>query len=110
MPQIIYLSGPISNMPNGNVEEFAAAAAHLRKLGHEVLNPHEITECFDFDPVKDYEAIMRLDVAEMVTKATEVVTLKGWEQSPGANREVHIARLMHIPVNHIVKYKPEAQH
>jgi hypothetical protein len=111
MPKyIIYISGPISAMPNGNREEFAAAAAHLRKQGFEVINPHELTEGMDFHPERDYEEIMRLDVAEMVLKAREVVTLNGWENSPGATREVAIARLMKIPVSHIVKYKPAVQH
>jgi len=47
---------------------------------------------------------MRIDVAEMCSRADEVVTLHGWEHSPGANREVKIARLMNIPVKPITAY------
>ena len=93
-------------MPNGNIEEFRMATEILRGLGHTVINPHELTEGHDLHPERDYETIMRIDVCAMCESATEVVTLHGWENSPGANREVKIARLMNIPVSPILKYIP----
>lgn len=102
--RIIYISGPITGHENGNRHAFAHAADLLRSQGHRVINPHDLTEGLDLHPIDDYEKIMRIDVAHLVQRAEEVVTLDGWENSNGAKREVEIARLMNIPIIPLVKY------
>ena len=106
----LYLAGPITGMPNLNREEFAAAADHLKEQGFRVINPHDLTDGVDFHPEQDYEQIMRICVCSMVESSDEIITLSGWENSPGAKREVEIARLMHIPVVSIVKYFKNEKH
>ncbi len=41
MPKTIYISGPMSGLPECNYPAFNAAAAHLRALGYSVENPAE---------------------------------------------------------------------
>ena len=38
----IYISGPISGLPDGNRPAFAEMAVTLRSKGWEVVNPHEL--------------------------------------------------------------------
>lgn len=45
-PMFAYLCGPISGLKDLNCPAFNAAAAHLRALGFEVLNPAELTVDF----------------------------------------------------------------
>ncbi len=99
----LYISGPISNNPEAH-GEFALAQIKLEQLGFKVINPFDLIEGLDLDPKRDYEKIMRIDVAAMVEDADEVVTLLGWDKSLGAKREVDIARLMNMPVVSVTKY------
>ncbi len=102
----IYLSGPITGLPENNYKGFALAQERLESLGHKVLNPHEF---FEGSNTRDWthDDFMRICIAEMM-KADEVVTLPGWEHSKGAMIEVKIARLMFMDItNYIVMFKPE---
>jgi len=40
----IYISGPMKNMTDGNLEAFDEAEKQLKQLGFNVLNPHKICE------------------------------------------------------------------
>lgn len=104
----IYLCGPISYNVTQAREEFALAQLELEQAGYNVINPFDLTEHLDLDPHRDYDKIIRIDVAEMVSRADEIATLLGWENSPGASKiEVPIARLLKIPVTSIIKLLPE---
>jgi hypothetical protein len=90
--QIIYISGPMSNIPLFNKPAFDEAATQLMRLGYRVLNPAEVKisggEWVDF---------MRADLKIMMD-ADMVATLHGWESSRGASLEVYIAEKLDIPV------------
>lgn len=104
----IYLSGPITGLPQNNYKEFALAQERIEALGYKVLNPHEF---FEGKNTRDWEHqdFMRVCIAEMM-KADLVVTLPGWEKSLGATIEVQIARLMYIEVtNYIILFKQSTQ-
>jgi len=82
----IYLSGPMTGLPDLNFAAFHAMTADLRAAGHAVTNPAEInpdggtwTDC------------MRRDIAALMDCDT-VVTLSGWQESKGAQLEVLIAQ------------------
>lgn len=108
MKKTIYLSGPITGLPQNNYKDFALAQERIEALGHKVLNPHEFFEQKD---VRDWthNDFMRVCIAEMM-KADLVVTLPGWEKSIGATIEVQIARLMYIEVtNYILLFKPSTK-
>lgn len=93
--KVIYISGPITKVVGGNFKEFALAQEKLEALGYSVLNPHEICRFIDpafyETPEAYWEACMRECLAKL-PYAHIVVTLKDWEQSKGALKEVTIAR------------------
>lgn len=80
----IYLSGPMSDLPDNNYPAFHAAAAHLRAEGHHVENPAENP------PQESWAAYMRVALTQMLT-CDEVYLLPGWEKSSGAVWEASIA-------------------
>ena len=83
----IYISGPISGLPDGNRPAFAEMAATLRSKGWVVVNPHEL---FNAEVEESWEGYMRKDLAALLA-CTHIVLLPGWEQSRGARLEQLIA-------------------
>ena len=95
MTRIIYISGPITGIPEGNRPAFAAMAARLRADGHTVINPHElIREVFRPLTWEDY---MRDDLTALLT-CTHLVLLPGWESSRGARLEKYVAEHLGMSV------------
>lgn len=90
----IYLSGPMTGIPEFNYPAFNAAADVLRAEGLEVVNPAEA-------PKQDsWAAYMRHD-KELLKNCTEVVLLPGWEKSRGARIEVKWAKAWGLPVREL---------
>jgi len=99
----IYISGPMSGLPNANFPMFFAVADRIRKAGHEPLNPAEgIT-----DLSQPWEWYMRHAI-RMLTYADEMCTLPGWENSPGATWENNIAYRLGITVYEISEMEADA--
>lgn len=82
----LYLSGPMTGVPEFNIPEFARVAALLRAEGHDVSNPGELGIFVGWEWV-DY---LRLDL-RLLLDCEAVATLPGWEKSRGASLEVHVA-------------------
>lgn len=93
----IYLSGPMTGLPDYNYPVFNAAADYLRAQGHTVHNP---AEAFDGDTTHTWTTYMRHDI-ELILKADEVRVLPGWHTSLGATLEVALAYSIGIPVGTI---------
>ena len=89
----VYIAGPMSGYPGHNFDLFNAAAAQLRALGHDVLNPVDINP----DPGTPWNECMRKDIEALMTCGT-VALLPGWEASRGACLEVHIAKEFRLNV------------
>ena len=87
MTRIIYISGPISGLPDGNRPAFAEMAVTWRSKGWEVVNPHEL---FNAEVEESWEGYMRKDLAALLT-CTHIVMLPEWEQSRGAQLEKLVA-------------------
>jgi len=83
----IYISGPISGLPDGNRPAFAAVAEAFRLKGWVVVNPHDL---FAEDVEESWEGYMRKDLAALLT-CTHLVMLPGWELSRGAQLEKLVA-------------------
>ena len=83
----IYISGPISGLPDGNRPAFAEMAVTWRSKGWEVVNPHDP---FTADAEESWEGYMRKDLAALLT-CTHIVMLPEWEQSRGAQLEKLVA-------------------
>ena len=89
----IYISGPMSNIENSNLDEFDEAEKQLKQLGFDVLNPHKICEelnirFFEMGKVPHYEDYLKEDIIQMLSKCDTVLVLPCWRQSKGAKLEI----------------------
>jgi hypothetical protein len=87
----IYISGPMTGLPDFNYPAFEDAAKRLRSLGFRVESPHENAKP---DPAT-WENWMRLAIAQVV-KCDGVALLDGWDKSRGACEEVRLADILLI--------------
>lgn len=86
--RVIYLSGPISGMPEKNHPLFMEVAGKLRDEGHEVYNPREFCWTGDVFPKrKAFAAYCDF----ICNRADTIVLLPGWEKSKGAKTECGLA-------------------
>jgi len=96
-PLRIYISGPITGMPQMNRPEFDAAADEIRDAGLLPVNPFDLIDheraARDGWQWSDY---MRVDIAALC-ECDVVLMLKGWQLSRGANAEYEIAHRLGIP-------------
>jgi hypothetical protein len=97
----LYISGPMTGLPEFNFPAFMAAAKELRKRGHQVCNPAEKNE--EGNPDMQWIDYMRLDI-KMLMDCDGVACLPGWENSRGAKIEVDLARSLGFPVLPYVKW------
>jgi predicted outer membrane lipoprotein len=86
MMQRVYLSGPITGLPDGNRDAFMSAARRLRFEGYAVINPVEMAGFSALD-WKDY---MRQDL-RWLADCDVIAMLPGWEKSRGARCELSVA-------------------
>lgn len=82
----IYLSGPMSGLPELNFPAFHAEAARLRTLGFEVVNPADLNP----EPNTGWHECMRNDLKALLD-CDALALLDGWQQSTGAHLEMHVA-------------------
>jgi len=92
MTRTVYISGPITGIPEGNRPAFAAMAARLTAGGWRVINPHDLC---DSHLILSWEEYMRQDLAALLT-CTHIVMLEGWGQSLGARLEKLVADAVRI--------------
>ena len=90
----IYLSGPMTGMPEMNFPAFHATAERIRALGHQVINPAEINPA---DTDKTWHECMRDDLREMLS-CDCIALLDGWTKSDGAMLELQIAHRLGLEV------------
>lgn len=95
----IYISGPMTGLPEANYPAFFAAEAQLSDAGFDVANPARIPEP---DP-KTWENYMR-GAVKMVCDCDTVALLPGWENSRGARFEVELAKTLGIQVKTIEEF------
>ena len=85
----IYISGPMTGLPNLNTEAFNDAEDKLRKAGwSDIRNPARLA-------VNEYENLprslyLRSDLRQLLD-CQAILLLRGWEQSKGARLEALIA-------------------
>ena len=83
----IYISGPMSGLPEQNFPAFNAEAARLRDLGYEVVNPADLNP---IDVPLSWHECMRNDLKALLDCDT-LALLDGWQKSNGAHLEMHLA-------------------
>jgi hypothetical protein len=89
---LIFLSGPMSNMPGYNFPAFHDAARELTRRGYSVLDPSSLGRREDWQ-WRDY---MR-ETLRMLLDADGVGFLPGWHDSRGALLEMSVAADLGIP-------------
>lgn len=91
MPKVIYISGPMTGLPNFNREEFNSTQHALIDDGFAVLNP----ACLP-DGLTDtqYMAIC----LPMVMASECIYMLRGWKESKGAIAEHALAEKLGLTV------------
>lgn len=82
----LYIAGPMTGHKDLNFPAFHAAAAKVRALGHEAINPAEVNP----DPEMKWADAMKADIPQLLT-CDGLVALPGWTTSKGAKLEMHIA-------------------
>lgn len=93
----VYLSGPMTGLPELNYPAFHEASNRLRAAGAGVYNPAEWEE-------NNNAGVFNLRLAFMdychfiIREADIVVVLPGWENSPGATAETALAQAIGLPV------------
>jgi hypothetical protein len=100
----VYISGPMTGLPNHNFPRFFEMEKSLRKMGFAVCNPATLG-------VKDgwtKEQYLKRDIPLLVT-CHAVILLPGWSSSWGANLEYEIATKLGIPafddVSHLLDWR-----
>ena len=88
---IIYIAGPMTGLTGLNLNSFNRAEEFLVSQGYEVRNPARLGADW-----ADYEHYMEVDFV-MLGQCTEITSLPGSYESPGATREADRAtELGHI--------------
>lgn len=97
----LYLSGPMSGLPEFNYPAFQAAAERLRARGSTVISPHELPAdcpgCANTEMEHSWAEHMRVDLAALLT-CDVIVLLRGWQQSRGAQLEKTVAEAIGLMV------------
>lgn len=91
----IYLSGPMSGLPEHNFPAFNAEAARLRGLGYDVVNPVEINGDAAVAQGKSHIECVRADVAQLATCDTIALLPDCW-QSLGVKIERAVGELLQL--------------
>lgn len=97
LPEPIYISGPITGMPNGNKEAFFEMEEQLLAVGYtQIINPRKLDTPQEFKDGKMeiaelWKIMMKQSVKDMMD-CNSVVFLDGWENSRGAKIEFELAK------------------
>ncbi len=97
----IYLSGPMTGLPDFNRAAFADAAFKLRELGFEVINPHQLPEpVLTQDADYNWRQYLARDIEMLIrdNSIDGVVVLPGWENSRGSVLVLHVAQYLGMKV------------
>ena len=99
-PSLIYLAGPISSDPLRHTHQAIKLAAELAKMGWLIHVPH-VSVLAEMVAPLPYESWMQLDFA-VIRRCDALIRLPG--ESPGADRELELARELGLPVVRTVPY------
>ena len=93
--QTVYLSGPMTGLPDCNRAAFNSRAEAFRAAGYEVQNPADISVTFGTH--KSYEFYFKRALRMMLT--SDVVYVFGdYARSRGVNMELQVAQMAGMPI------------
>lgn len=96
---VVYVSGPVTGMRDGNRPAFEEAAHALRASGCIARIPHD-----DVDPGTPWTPAMKLTLMAILAQADGLALLPGWKLSRGARLEEHLARSLGMPVMTVAEW------
>jgi len=93
----IYISGPMTGLPDFNFAAFEAAEKLIRKVdpSANVINPHTVEHGLGLEGA--WEQYLKFDLKAMLD-CDLVVILPGWHNSKGSLLEIHVATSVGIPI------------
>ena len=93
----IYISGPMSGLPDFNFQKFEKAGKYLTKKYPEriIINPHKIHRNNRKD--LQYSYYMRNDI-KALCDCDSIYMLENWNLSPGAKLEYAIATALKLEI------------
>jgi nucleoside 2-deoxyribosyltransferase len=94
---ILYLAGPMKDIPDKNKAAFRKAQALLENEGHTVISPLDLEFTKD-DGTFDFPRSFLADLEAVCMKAEGLVALPGWQDSEGACVEMACAKRLGKPV------------
>ena len=93
----LYISGPMTGLPNFNRDQFNRAAGILRAAAYDVVNPAELPAGWTWD---EYMARALADLRTCDAMAM----LPGWPESKGARKELQEALRLDFRVREWTKW------
>lgn len=90
----LYITGPMTGLPEFNYPAFYAAALELQAGGYMTENP---ADAFDGATDMPWATYLKRDIHALL-ECDGLATLDGWEKSKGATLECHIATTLGMPV------------
>ena len=111
-PILVYLSGPMTGIPEFNGPAFRAYAAKLRAEGFEVISPHEMDKAADTTGWKWGDFLTRdMDVLlSSKVGVQRIYMMPGWEKSRGAKLERYAAEANGIAVYDVTTMELETKY
>lgn len=91
----IYLSGPMTGLPDFNYPTFNKTAADLRARGFTVYNPAEYKHDGPVFPIREAFAEYSRFIC---LEADAIALLPGWENSLGVSAELALARNCNLEI------------
>jgi hypothetical protein len=95
----VYISGPMTGIPEYNYPAFEKAYQYLISKGYDVVSPHHN----EIIPEWKWEDYMKKDI-RLLSECDAVALLSGWENSRGAKLEVYIANMLNYDVKELSEY------
>lgn len=95
----IYISGPMTGLPDLNFPAFHAAAERLRERGYATVNPAEINA----ETSGDWHFYMKADI-KALCDCDALALLPGWQNSNGAQLELHIAHRLGLEIGTVDEF------
>lgn len=96
----VYISGPMTGLPNYNRDAFAEAEKWCVKNGMSPFNPGWLA--FEEDTAFTYEEILQIDLAALAN-CEAILMLPGYEKSNGAKVELEMATRLGLKVEYFGK-------
>ncbi len=94
----VYISGPMSGLPDENFPAFNAAARALRSVGYEVVNPAEFkVDVKGLEGKARWNKFLKADIKALMD-CDGIVMLPGWRDSEGALLEHSNAKALDFTI------------